>query len=112
MISAGAMRRRVRIEAFTETRDPESNEAIQTWAPVAEVWASRRDTSAREFVASGGGDVAEQVAVFTVWWRDGITTEQRIVSQGQTFEIIGLSEIGERYQLQIQARARGSETSP
>lgn len=107
MISAGAMNRRVRIEGATVTRDPESNEEIADWGLVAEVWAHRRDTSAKETMLAGSV-AAQQVAVFTIWWREGLDATMQLVSQGQTFNINGIAEIGQRYQLQITGTATGS----
>ncbi|AWN47643.1 hypothetical protein DK419_16075 [Methylobacterium terrae] len=104
MIAAGAMNKRVRVEAFTSTRDPISNEEIREWSLVAEVWANRRDTQAREFFA-GGSENTEQKAVFTIWFLDGVNSGMRIVERGQIFNVTGVIEIGQRYQLQLEARS-------
>lgn len=111
MIPAGAMNRRIRIEASSETRDPESNELIRTWSLLAEVWAHRRDTTAREFFAAGS-EHTEQVAVFTIWHREGVTQAMRLIDRGQIFDITGTSELGQRQQLQLQAVASDSERQP
>jgi SPP1 family predicted phage head-tail adaptor len=110
MIAAGAMNRRIRVEGYTSSRDPDSNELIQAWGLIAEVWAHRRDIGAREFLSSGAENT-EQLAVFTVWWRPGITPAMRIISQGQVFNITGVSEVGFRQQLQLQARAVNSNAA-
>ena len=107
MISAGAMNRRVRIEGATIKRDPDSNEQISAWGLIEEVWANRRDTSAKETMLAGA-IAAQQVAVFTIWWRPGLDATMRLVSQGQTFDINGIVEIGPRYQLQITGTATGN----
>lgn len=108
MIATGAMNRRVRIEKSVETRSPTTNAIVKSWVLVAEAWAHRLDVSAREFVSAGSINNAEQVAVFTTKYRTGITPAMRLISQGQTFNITGVTEVGLKAQLQIQGKAVNS----
>jgi SPP1 family predicted phage head-tail adaptor len=109
-MQVGALDRRLTIQAFTTTRDPESNEEIQTWADLATVWANRRDVSAREFFAAGARNT-EQVSLFTIRWRPGLTSTLRVIQDGQTFGITGVSEIGRRQYLALQAKAVNSNAT-
>lgn len=104
----GALDRRIRIEAFTSTRDPDTNEEIRDWALLAEAWANRRDVSAREFFAAGGQNT-EQLSVFTIRWRTGINQSLRVTHDGQVFDITGVSEIGRRQFLSLQGKALNSD---
>lgn len=106
-MQVGALDRRITIEAATSSRDPKTNAVVKGWATVAETWANRRDTSSREFFAAGATN-AEQLAVFTIRWQAGITPALRVVHDGQKFEITGVSEIGRRQFLTLQAKAVNS----
>lgn len=109
-MQVGALDRRLTIQGFTSTRDPETNEEIQTWADLATVWANRRDVSAREFF-SAGGENTEQQSVFTIRWRAGLTSSLRLIQNGQTFDVTGVSEIGRRQYLALQAKAVNSNAT-
>lgn len=109
-MQVGALDRRLTIQGFTTTRDPESNEEIQTWADLGTVWANKRDVSAREFF-SAGSDNSEQVSVFTIRWRTGLTSLLRVIYEGQVFDITGFSEIGRRQYLALQAKAVNSNAT-
>lgn len=100
----GAMDRRVDIQVFTTTRDPDTNEQLQAWTTMATVWANRRDTSAREFL-SADSNHSEQSVVFTIRWLPNITSLLRVIHDGQVFELTGVTEIGRRQFLGLQGRA-------
>lgn len=109
-MQVGALDRRLTIQGFSVTRDPESNEEIRTWSDLATVWANRRDVSAREFFSSGS-EHAEQQSVFTIRWRPGLTSTLRVIHDGQTFDVTGVSEMGRRQYLALQAKAVDSNAA-
>jgi head-tail adaptor len=57
-----------------------------------------------QFLAAGTTN-NEALAVFTIRYRPGIVSGLRAVCDGQTFTITGVSEIGRRQFLALQAKA-------
>lgn len=109
-MKVGALDRRIILQTVTTSRDPKTNAKIEALNPLAEVWANRRDTSSREFFA-GGATNTEQLAVFTIRWRAGITPALRLTHDGQKFQITGVSEIGRREFLALQCKAVNSNAA-
>ena len=103
-ISAGDLDRLIQLQHGTATNDPESNEPIKTYATYATVWAKQ------EFLRSvEGAEAAREYAdyglYFTIRFRSDVDPEDRLVFEGETYEIIGRPrEIGRRHGLKIQAR--------
>lgn len=99
---AGQRDRRIVIQGPTYTRDPETNEEIETFGPVARVWGQRKDTGGGEFLKAGG-IVAEERALFWIPWRSDLTTLHQIVCEGLTWRIEAFRELsGRRRYLEIQ----------
>jgi len=108
MIRAGDLDRRITIQAATETQTA-SGFPAKTWADVATVWCRRLDVGARERFEAGQ-DLAERVAKFTIRWRPGVTTKQRLVEpDGTIWGIDGLAEIGRRVGIEITASIQPDE---
>lgn len=102
---AGQRDRRIVIEAPTSTRDPETNEELVTFAPVARVWGSRKDTSGGEFLKADGIR-AEERSLFWIPWRADLTTRHRLTCEGLSWNIEAFRELaGRRRYLEIQATA-------
>ena len=77
MFPAGRLDRPVVIQSLTETVSP-GGAAVQVWTDFASVWAAKQEVTARErFRASQ--EIGEEVAVFTVRWRDDITSDMRLL---------------------------------
>src|SRR5690554_7734665 len=107
-VPAGPRDRRVTLERFTSTQDPGSGETVETWATLAEVWASRRRASARETLAAAEIS-AEVTDVFEIRWAaawSDLGPLDRLVYEGRTFSISSVDEIGRREGLRIAASAR------
>lgn len=102
---AGQRDRRIVIQGPVSTRDPDSNEEIITFEPVARVWGSRKDTGGSEFLKAGG-IVAEERALFWIPWRADLTTRHELVCEGLTWRIQAFRELaGRRRYLEVQAEA-------
>lgn len=107
---AGPLDRRIRLERFTSTTDPISGEQVKTWATLGpdKIFASHRRASARETLASAeiaaaSSDVFE--IRYDSAWAD-VSPLDRLIYEGVTHEIVGVSEIGRREGLRIDTVAR------
>lgn len=102
-MQAGSMDRYIEIQTPDFTTDA-AGERIATWSTYANVWAAKRDVTAREKFA-GDQDLAEETAVFRLWWLDGVNATMQIVHDGKVYGIEGVAEIGRREGLELTARA-------
>lgn len=100
---AGKLDRRIVLQAFTTTQDGYGEEN-ESWSTFATVWAQVMPFTGRErFVAdqvSGEADTR-----FRIRWRSDIDVTQRIVYDGDTYDIEGVIEIGRHEGLEILAKA-------
>lgn len=102
---AGERDRRILIEGPTVKRNPDNNEALETFGPVARVWGRRRDQGGGEFLKAEG-IVAQERALFWIPWRADLTTRHRLICEGLTWNIEAFRELaGRRRYLEIQATA-------
>lgn len=96
---AGKLDRRVTLERFTSTVN-EFNEPIETWAPIATVWAELVQETGREFLAQSEV-TAERKAVFRIRYRAGITVRDRVIYDGRAHNIVDVRELGRRKGLEL-----------
>ena len=94
MIDAGKLRERVTIQQATETRNA-LGETVQSWATVAERWASVDGLSSREVLLQGQQrtEVSHRVRMRYV---DGMTGTMRLLWRGRVLEISSLLEHANR----------------
>lgn len=104
MSLASRLDRRVTIERRTDAVDSFGG-PLDTYAALATVAASVRETDGREFLAGDTQLVAEQRAVFTIRWR-AIEPTDRIMYGGRAFDVQSTREVGRRAALEILAIAR------
>lgn len=100
--------REITLERFTATQDEGSGEDIQVWAPIATVWASKRDISDGEKFAASEV-VAEMSTRFQIRWDQSwsdLNPKDRVVYEGRIYGIVGVKELGRRDGLEITAAAR------
>lgn len=110
MMKAGPRDRLITIERATSTPGP-MNAPVLTWAPLAKVWASKRDVSDAERVAAAEVS-AEITARFQILYSSRVASvnpKDRIICQGQVFDISAVKEIGRRDGLEITAAARSDQ---
>jgi SPP1 family predicted phage head-tail adaptor len=103
-MQAGRMDRSVVLQHRVLTRSATTGEEVVTYEAYATVWAGKRDLRGREFFA------AQQVNsdITTLWqirYRADVVATDRIVVEGLNYSISGVSEIGRRDGLEIQATA-------
>lgn len=108
-IAAGRLDRRVEIQEKTATRDS-GGDTVDTWATVMTLWAGKRDVRASERYGSAQV-IAEIDSVFTFRWWPAFSTVKpdthRLVDNGRTYDIHGVTEIGRAEGIEITATARG-----
>lgn len=100
---AGRLNERITIQSATVAKDS-SNQAIETWATLVEVWANV------EFI--GGSEKFENDRLttdykvkFTIRARSGLSTENRIVYRSETYHIDSVSPYTPRKDTMIIAHA-------
>lgn len=105
---AGKLDRRITIEAKATTRGL-SGEVVESWSPIAVVWAGRRDVRAGERFAADQ-TIAEVDTVFTVRFAPALVDLRpdlhRVRCEGQTFALHGVAQIGRRVGLELACAAR------
>lgn len=106
-MEAGRLDRRVALQRATTTKNA-LNEAEETWATFATVWASRQETSdgERQRAAEVGATID---ARFQIRWSDQVKSvgpKDRLVCEGRVYDIAGVKEIARREGLEISAIAR------
>jgi SPP1 family predicted phage head-tail adaptor len=100
---AGPLDRRVTIQQPIEAQDSAGAVTLH-WADVATVWAQRQDVRAREYV-SGNVMLAEVEAVFRLRHRSDVAPRWRLVSEGSTWDITGVTQLGRRDGIELRCVA-------
>lgn len=104
----GQMTRRITVERMVEEVQP-SGAVSQQWWPHLIVRAELVLLSSDDYL-SGTGDGVTGRAVFRTWYHHDISTGDRVVYNGETYQITGLVELGMRRGLDIQAISQGTQT--
>ena len=104
MMFAGSLDHRITLQRRSTWTDLEYEETREGFETLKTVSASVRHASGREFL-SAGAIVNERRAIFTIRWREGLTTLDRLVYAGAPFNIKEIREIGRREGLEIFAEA-------
>ena len=73
---------------------------VKTWSDYVTVDAIKREESGSERVRSGRLD-ADQAVFWTIRFRDDITAQMRVVSEGDTYNVHGTREIGTEEYLEV-----------
>ena len=84
-MTPGALNQRVLIERFTSEQD-ELGQMIDTWTPLATVWAAVEPQAGREFIAAGAAQ-SELTTKVRIRYRPGITSGDRVTHDGRTYNI-------------------------
>lgn len=88
-MKAGQLRDWLTIERQTVTRDALGG-AISTWATWTETWGELRPASGRERFLNFQ-TIPEATYKCRIRWIDGLTTADRIVCEGVTYDILYIS---------------------
>lgn len=104
MPSPYKMDRRITIEQNTPTTGA-SGEQVPSWSTLATVWAQVLPVKAMERWTSQQMQVQID-AKFRIRYRSDVTAQHRIVFEGRTYDIQGVSEVPRRRALEIVGHAR------
>lgn len=103
--------RRIRLERYTSTKDPDSGEPVRTWSELKTVWASKRDVSDGERFAAGEQQ-AELSTRFQIRWSSEVAdlnAKDRVVYGDKIYSIVGTKELGRREGIEITTSVRNDE---
>jgi SPP1 family predicted phage head-tail adaptor len=84
----GKLRHRIEIQKKTVESDALKQE-METWTPFASCWARVEPLNGREYIAAGQVN-AELTARITMRYREGVTSDMRVVCKEKVFEILGV----------------------
>jgi SPP1 family predicted phage head-tail adaptor len=107
---AGDLDRRIGLfhEGLSSGENNEFNEDRLPGGTVlaANVWASVKEVTGREFLADSQQVIGEARAVFTIRWRSDVSTQWQVKYNSVLWNIVSTREIGRREGLEIQAVRR------
>jgi len=83
--SAGALDRRVTVQARTDLQDA-AGQPLESWSDVVTVWAGRRLLSGLE-VIKGGADVSTVQASYRLRYRAGLNAGMRLIDGSESWDI-------------------------
>jgi SPP1 family predicted phage head-tail adaptor len=107
---AGKLDRRITLQRYGITYN-DDNEPVEGFTDLATVWASWRRASARETLASAEINAAA-TDVFEIRWSSvvsEINPKDRLIYQGDVYDIQAVAEIGRREGLRIDATRHTDE---
>lgn len=101
-MALGQLDRRITIQSQAGTQD-EFGQSVDSWSDVATVWAQVKFKAGSESVSANklttGAD-----CIFTIRYRSQITTRNRIIYEGEYYDIIHKAEIGRRKYMDLTAK--------
>ena len=104
MIDSRKLDRLIVVERKSDTVD-DFGTPIEGWSPVTTLRAQRLENGSREFVRSYG--VAEEgSAVFRIRYVAGITTTDRVLFDGEPFDLVEIVELGRRQGLDLRVKSQ------
>lgn len=104
-MDASAMDRRIDLAHRTLATPNVQGERIASWGtPYASVWAQKIEVSAREYF-SAGAMLAEMTTRFRIRWRADVVPTDRVIFEGDAYNIRDMTEIGRREGLELYCSA-------
>lgn len=108
MIRAGDLDRRIKLMRLVRDGQDAFGTPVEIWDEIGTVWASWRRATARETLAASeiGASVSDIFEIrYSSTVRD-LNPKDRLEYHGRTYDISGVTEIGRRVGLRIEATAR------
>lgn len=102
----GNMDRKIMIQSPPTAKD-DGGELSGSWTLECSPWAMVKHDSSSESNDEGTEAMAD-VLTFTIRHRPGITSGMRVVYGGDTYEILGIKEVGREEYLELSAVHRTS----
>lgn len=107
---AGLLDRRIQfMRAVEEDNGLEVKQVFESHG--ARIWGSRKDVSDGERAVAGWieATLASRFVIRSTGFTRGITAKDRLVCDGQSYDITGIKEIGRRLWLEITGIARADQ---
>jgi len=102
----GRLDREITLRVATETVDA-WQQAVQTWADLATVWAAvDYATTDDGEMESGGKQTVFQVLHFTIRYRSDVTEKTKVVFESTDYDILNIEQIGRQRFLLLKAQKR------
>lgn len=101
---AGKLDRRLTVQRRMGTPDPNDWNDVATWVDLITVWAEKQHVS-EDIQITDGGEYHFGIITFRSRWFADIQATDRIIFEGEVFEIRGIREIGRRDGLEFKAKA-------
>lgn len=95
MIAAGKLNRRIEIQKKTLTPDADGYK-VESWEKLYTPMAYIQTVTGREFHA-GRRLLADANMYFIIWYKSGVTTQNRIKYNGKIHEILSVEDVGEAH---------------
>jgi SPP1 family predicted phage head-tail adaptor len=102
----GRRDKRVTLQRFTATPNA-YNELEKSWQDLDTVWAHLKTQSGKEAL-SAGQELASTTVVFNIRFK-ALTTQDRVLHNGQAYDIESLHELGRRKELELICTRRENE---
>lgn len=110
MLGAGERDKLIGIQVNTPTPHVVTNEPIDSWDTLANVWAKVRGEKASEKPIADKESV-RQTAVFEIYFRNDVTEENRIAYNGKIWDITSIVENEYKNEMEIRAEWQGTVPS-
>lgn len=102
---AGKLDKTITIERHAVTVDHYGTQT-EGWSVIATVRAQLVQSTTEEFMRSFGS-TGETAVIFRIRHRDGLKAADRVTTQGQTYDVKELKELGRREGLELRCLALG-----
>lgn len=103
---AGSLDRTITVQRLGEVQD-EFGGVSSGWTDLATLRAQLIESSTSEWMEAGGEQAGRSVAL-RCRWLDGIRNADRVIFEGQPFDVLEVKEIGRRRGLELRAKAAAS----
>ena len=111
-VGAGEMSRSIDIQSPTYV-EGDSGGQTETYMTTYSVWAKKEDGSKSSAGSNedyeDGQLLATHTSFFTIWYIADLSTEMRIVFDGDNYDILSFEELGHRAQQRVRAMKRSND---
>ncbi len=101
-MNAGLMDQLVSVEKYSTTTDSNTGEKLQSWSTYSTAWARVQEAESGAESVDADRREHKQSVVFTVRFDSGINVKDRILWDGQYFNIINIANISRDMYQRIQ----------
>ncbi|AVP57096.1 phage head closure protein [Pulveribacter suum] len=84
-MQAGRLHEQIELQKFVSTTDG-WGQPVQSWTPLATVWAAVEPLAGREFIAAQAAQ-SEVTARVRIRWRGDVDSQVRVVHRGKTYNV-------------------------